>query len=541
MNKIYEFFKKYRLGILSGLIVGTSYIPFYPWGLFFSYIPLWYWVFFKARNARDAFVAAWVSQFTLTLIGFHWIAFTAKEFGGFPWPLAIIVLFLFCGLAHLYIPIAVYLSYRMRDYFKWSFGHSVVSLIGLSFLSEFFWPGIFPWHLGYTLFWSKLPIFQFADVIGFDGLSFFIYLIQGILFYFIFRKMPESFSLSSLAKSSIKPLGVILILFVTANVIGSVHSRKWNSTDSEIKILQVQANIGNLERAFAEKGKGFRDEIVKKFIQLSEGSLQENSDVDLILWPEVAIPEYLNSDFSNKKNKIQISEFLTRNQKSLLTGGFSKDKNIPDPDRSVFNALFILGPDGRELSKPYHKTHLLAFGEYLPFSESFPFLLKLLPFVSNFGRGPGPSVLVFPKDQTKSDYLLIGAQICYEGLFPSFTTGLVEKGAEIIVNVTNDSWFGIPFEPYQHLYMTLARGIESRRPMIRSTNTGITTYSTAYGEVSELSPWNKEWTRRQVVPYRNNPESTFYTRYGHYLWIFILIAFFSHLLINGFYDKTRKS
>lgn len=110
-----------------------------------------------------------------------------------------------------------------------------------------------------------------------------------------------------------------------------------------------------------------------------------------------------------------------------------------------------------------------------------------------------------------------------------------------MVNVTNDSWFGIPFEPYQHLYMTLARGIESRRPLIRSTNTGITTFVTAYGDVAPLSPWQTEWTRRQVVPYRNNPELTFFTRIGHSMWIVILIAFLGHLLINGVYDKFRKS
>lgn len=537
MNKIYGFIKKYRLGILSGLIVGTSYIPFYPWGLFFAYIPLWYWVFFRASSPREAFTAAWVTQFTLTLIGFHWIAYTAKAFGGFPWPIAIVVLLLFCALAHLYIPISVYLVFILRKKLNWSFGNSVASMTALVFLTETIWPGIFPWHLGYTFFWSKLPIYQLADIIGFDGLSFFVYAAQAVLFYFLFRKSSELVSI----QHAIKPFLAILAVFAILNIVGYVHAQKWRVSDSELKILQVQANIGNLERMHAEKGKGFRDEIAKKYVNLSETGLNENSDIDLIIWPEVAIPEYLNSNFSHQRNHKFISEFLVRTQKTLLTGAFSKDTTIADPERSVFNALFLMDPKEQTLTRAYHKTELLAFGEYLPFSEKFPILSKIMPFVSNFGRGPGPTILIYPKDPAKNDYLHIGAQICYEGLFPEFSVGLAHRGAEVMVNVTNDSWFGIPFEPYQHLYMTLARGIESRRPLIRSTNTGITTFVTAYGDVAPLSPWQTEWTKRQVVPYRNNPELTLFTRLGHYLWIVILIAFLGHLLINGVYDKFRKS
>lgn len=537
MNKIFSFFKKYRLGILSGLIVGTSYIPFYPWGLFFCYLPLWYWVFFKAQSTREAFIAGWTTQFTLTLIGFHWISYTAKAYGGFPWPLAIAACLLFCALAHIYIAISTALIFYLRKTFNWSFGHAVFSLTGLVFLLEWSWPGIFPWHLGYTLFWSRLPIYHYADVIGFTGLSFVVYAFQAVIFYFAFRKSSSGFTWGNL----VKPILVALVVFAVLNVGGYFHGQPWRQTDSEFKILQVQANIGNLERMYAEKGKGFRDEIANRYIQLSEAGLNKNNDVDLIVWPEVAIPEYLNAEFAHQKNHTAITEFLARTQKTLLTGAFSKDQSIADPERSIFNALFLLDPTGQEITRAYHKTHLLAFGEYLPFSESFPFLMKLLPFISNFGRGPGPSILVYPKNQARNDYVMIGAQICYEGLFPEFTIGLVNRGAEILVNVTNDSWFGIPFEPYQHLHMTLARAVESRRPLIRSTNTGITTFVTAYGDLGEQSPWNVEWTQRQTIPYKNNPAPTAFTRFGHYLWLVIMIAFLSHLLIKGVYDKFRKS
>jgi apolipoprotein N-acyltransferase len=180
---------------------------------------------------------------------------------------------------------------------------------------------------------------------------------------------------------------------------------------------------------------------------------------------------------------------------------------------------------------------LLAFGEYLPLSEQFPFLLKALPFVSNFGRGLGPAILDLPLASGQG--LRIGGQICYEGLYPDFTRGLVEKGAELLVNVTNDSWFGYPFEPNQHLYMTLARAIEVRRPLLRSTNTGISTAILASGEVLQKSPLHKEWFGHFVLPYKSNPPPTFFVLYGHWdwiVWMFVLI-----LLVGGSrYARTRR-
>ena len=118
----------------------------------------------------------------------------------------------------------------------------------------------------------------------------------------------------------------------------------------------------------------------------------------------------------------------------------------------------------------------------------------------------------------------MGPQICYEGLFPGFSRGLADQGAQIFVNVTNDSWFGTLAEPYQHLFMTLARGIEFRRPVVRATNTGISAAMRADGTLLELSPLHTEWTHTYEIPYRMEPRPTFYQEYGSWfvpsvLWL----------------------
>lgn len=538
MNSFFTFIKKYnlpnyKLPFLSGILIGTSYIPFPPWAILFGYLPLWYWLIFKAKSPKEAFMGGWVTQFTLTLIGFHWIAYTAKEFGQFPWPLAILTLIAFCALAHLYIPILTCFHFFIQKKFKISLTLSLTFLALGHSMAETFWPGIFPWHMGYTLLWVKLPLYHFADITGFLGLSLFL-----LLLHIPLGKVW--FSENQTYKKIIYSTPVVLFFLIT-NLAGWFHGQSWLETDKKLNILNVQANIGNLEKVYAEKGKFFREEIINKFISLSEKELLKNKTIDLILWPEAAIPEYLNPNYIRNKNQKKITDFLTQFNKPLLAGAFSKDDKLGDKDISVYNGLFLLDPSGKELSPPYHKTHLLIFGEYLPLSETFPFLLKLLPFISNFGRGQGPHILSLPMDVVKNDYALLGGQICYEGLYPEFSIGLAQKGAEIFVNVTNDSWFGIPFEPYQHLYMTFARAIENRRPLIRSTNTGISTAISAYGEIQDFSPWLREWTGVNSISYKDNPRQTFYTEWGKHFPALILIAFVINLLLSIYYEKSRKS
>ena len=162
----------------------------------------------------------------------------------------------------------------------------------------------------------------------------------------------------------------------------------------------------------------------------------------------------------------------------------------------------------------------------MPLGEQFPFLYKLLPFVGTYERGPGPTVeTVHLKDKN----INIGPQICYESLDPGFSRSLAKKGVQIIINVTNDSWFGWWAEPYQHMIMTLARGVETRRPLIRATNTGISTAILADGEILQMSPIDQKWAHTFEIAFQKKPSQSFYTLIGHFdwiLWTFIWILFF---------------
>ena len=172
-----------------------------------------------------------------------------------------------------------------------------------------------------------------------------------------------------------------------------------------------------------------------------------------------------------------------------------------------------------EILKPvYDKTKLLIFGEYFPGIDRIPFLRKLFPY---FGSSltPGREVQVQELESTH-----FGWQICYESLFDKITRELTHKGAQVLVNITNDSWYGRRQEPYQHLTATFARAIEVRRPLIRATNTGLTGVIHADGTIDQISPLNKAWFNLYKVPYYKNPPQTLFTGWGYYINEIFLFA-----------------
>lgn len=530
------FFKQYSVRnylwpFVSGLLIGTSYIPFPPWALLFCYVPLWIFLFHRAKTWKEGFAAGWWTQFTLSLIGFHWVAYVSKQFGGFPWPVALAVLLLFAAFVHLYIPLTTALLVHLKQKYSWSLGKTLLAAALLLTLAERVWPAIFPWHLGYTLLWAKIPAYNWADVIGFEGLSTLVLLLNAWVAW-IWQHRQQ--------RGLLKKQGILLVTaLVLFNLSGYFHGLTWNQFDRKLTVSIIQANIGNLEKVYAEQGQAnFQESIIQKFLQLTREEVANTPNTELIVWPETAIPDFMDSFNSQTKIPRLLGTALSPLGKTLLTGAYSKDAPGEKSPRQTYNGLFLLDSNAYAIGRPYRKTHLLAFGEYLPFSESFPVLLKLLPFISNFGRGQGPEVLTYPHPEGE---LKIGGQVCYEGLYPGFTRKLAEKHTDILANVTNDSWFGWPFEPRQHMSMTLARAIEVRRPLIRSTNTGISTVGLANGDVLQQSPLHREWHGSFDVLMKKDPPTTAFVLWGHYDWILILMALIA-LLVKGVLDaKPHRS
>ncbi|HEX4924471.1 MAG TPA: apolipoprotein N-acyltransferase [Bdellovibrionales bacterium] len=500
-----------RLAVLSGILIGTSYIPFPPWAIYFCLVPLWIqWL--GDPSPRRVFLHGWVTQFVLTLIGFNWVAYTAVEFGHLPWPIGGLVLVLFSALFHWHVPaagVAWALIHR-----RWPMSRSR-SLWFFAFAFAFFesvWPMIFPWNLGYTWLWGRFPAMNWADVIGFQGLSSVTALINAMVAHAWLGRAQ-----SRVAARWITAAALILAV-LNATALG--REKPWRETDSHLRILAVQANIGNLEKFWAEDQVNYQENILKRYIAIANRGLNDGGErPDFLFFPETAIPINLDMAYSNHYLHQHIMEFFRHHKIPVVTGAYSQDP----VGQKVYNAFFLFDENG-EYRDVYRKSILLAFGEYFPGAETFPFLKDLVPAISDFGHGPGAKLL---------DYngLKIGPQICYEGLYANHSRELSKLGAEVFFNATNDSWYGTWSEPYQHLYMTLARAVEFRRPLMRVTNTGITTGILADGTVLDFSPFNTEWTRRFDLPYKKNPPPTLYERFGKHLSLVLLLAMILTLLI----------
>ncbi|MDD2661508.1 MAG: apolipoprotein N-acyltransferase [Methylococcales bacterium] len=480
------------LPVLSGFLIGTSYIPFPPWASLFCFVPLWlFWT--RQTRLRDVFLGGLITSFVFTLIGFNWMTYLLHEFAHLDWPIAVFGMLIYALIGHLFVPVAGILWFIGRRKFKWTERLSLGLMTVITILCEANSFTLFDWNFGYSWYGANIPVYQWAEVVGFSGLSA-ATLLCNLPLYIAWQKRKEDSGKIILAS--------VITGFILLNLGGLWLKARLPQPDGSFKTLLVQASIDNSEKLAAELGKGYSNEILNRYITLTRNALETNKDqkIDFAMWPETAFPALLGEQFKLNELPTALTEFLHEKQLPLITGAYSVD----EASRLITNSLFVLNKDGEIVLPYYSKTILLAFGEYIPGEQFFPEIRDWLPPTGHFARGSGPDALL------KLNGYKMGAQICYESLFPGFSRSLAELGAQFIVNATNDSWYGTWQEPYQHMYMTLARGVEFRRPVLRVTNTGISTVSLASGEVLERSSIHQPWTGLYKVPYLKNPPATFY-------------------------------
>jgi apolipoprotein N-acyltransferase len=241
---------------------------------------------------------------------------------------------------------------------------------------------------------------------------------------------------------------------------------------------------------------------------------RETSDVQLILWPESAIEEWLPENLRALPAKFVDS--LRLKDAYFIFGTRSYRGNLKGPDVKAFNTAFLTDSRGVVLGR-YHKQVLLAFGEYIPFSGLLG-LLPGVPTVEGFTAGDGPRTLDLPGGEK------IAPLICYEDLMPEISRSFVrEKKANLLVNLTNDAWYGRTVAPWQHARLAQWRAIETRRSLLRVTNTGVTSFINAKGEIAEALPIFTPVVLKTQAEILEG--ETFYVRFGDWFaWGITLIA-----------------
>lgn len=373
----------------------------------------------------------------------------------------------------------------------------------------------FPWALnGYALS-PVLPIAQLASITGIYGLSFLI-IYANIIIWEILKAIPKNYFSRTLKIH----LSVFVILVLCITIWGSLRLHQYANPDKTVRISLIQNNIDQKNW----KGKISLDTsmaITEKLVY-QEG----NEKSDLIIFPESGIYCYLERELRQRARIIKWSR-STRVPMILGTLHFERMKNNPYYKYRVFNAVFFLDTN-TTIFQHYYKIKLVPFSEGLPFEGFFPLLSRLNLGESDFHRGE--KEVIFPLKSCEE--LFLAPFLCYEIIYPDFVRNRVNQGANILVNLTNDGWFGFSTAPYNHAAMARMRSIENGLSLARCANSGISMFVDPVGRVIDKTKlYERTVLISEISSYRI---ITFYSRFGNWIiWLsFIVgtIALLYHLI-----------
>jgi apolipoprotein N-acyltransferase len=221
---------------------------------------------------------------------------------------------------------------------------------------------------------------------------------------------------------------------------------------------------------------------------------------DLVAWPEAPSP-FFEEDTRFQKAMVDLARTA---QAPLIVGGLAADYSAEQNGWLDYNSAIIVGPDGARIGR-YEKIHLVPFGEYIPFQNLLFFAHKLTGRVSSFSRGEERKVFRLNGHR-------YGVFICYEAVFADEVRQFAQLGAEVLVNISDDGWYGDTSAPWQHLNMARMRAIENRRWLLRDTNNGITAVIDPYGRVRQSIPRHQADALPAGYGFRD--DITFYSAHG---------------------------
>jgi apolipoprotein N-acyltransferase len=374
----------------------------------------------------------------------------------------------------------------------------------------------FPWALlGYSQY-LNIKLIQFADITGSLGPSFLVICVNLCIFRII---------KSALSGDRHQIFKFILILVLTFGIVysyGFYSVNKYSPKgDKTIKACLIQGNIP--QELKWENDYSF--DIKQIYLDLSRECLSD--DPDIIIWPETSLPDYLiDTDMDSISPLIDINNQI---KKPILLGAVLQQKN------QYFNSA-VLVPEDLSYIKFYKKIHLVPFGEYLPLRGVLPFLVKFVP-IEDFTAGRSSTIFTIKNKQNES--VSFGVLICFEDTISELSRQLRLRGADFLVNITNDAWFKKTSSPFQHLQSSVFRAIENRVYVLRAANTGVTCIIDDLGKVvNKVSGTKKDdiFVRGFISgDIGSQKVISFYTRFGD---VFILFCGLYILLFAVYIKKS---
>ena len=383
-----------------------------------------------------------------------WLTQVMTEFGGFPLPVGVLLNGLLVAYLALFpAAFAVMVVLLCARLGGWAL-LSAAPVWLTTELGRMWLLGGFPWELlGYSQT-SVLPVAQLASLFGVHGVTLLVVFIN-----------------SAVALAMVGPRSYrVRVLPVATGVLAAVVLfGAWRLTDNRrvrdgtpLRVGLVQGNIAQADKW----DPAMRSSILSRYLDLSRQSAADGAQ--LIVWPESATP----FSFEDHPDGEAVRQ-LARDTGAHVLFGSTQSRRDPGP--RVFNAAFILRPDG-ETAAVYRKMHLVPFGEYVPFRSLLFFASPLVEAVTDFSPGTRPVTLPIGSHR-------ISTAICYEIIYPGLVRSFVRQGSQLLTTITNDAWYGRSAAPHQHFQQAAMRAIEQGRYLVRAANTGISGVVDPYGRV----------------------------------------------------------
>jgi apolipoprotein N-acyltransferase len=480
------------LCILSGFLL----IPIFPWYdiawlAWVAFVPLL--VATRAVRPRTAFLWGWLSGCIGYLGILRWIPHTMINYGGVPIPASYGILVLLVAYVGAYVGIfAAGWSWGVQ---RWPRGVLLLVpalWVALEWVRAQALSG-FPWaSLGYSQYLQRSFI-QIAEFTSVYGVSFclmlgnlvVVQLLQGIK-----QRLWYRIGLPCL----LAILGIIAVWgwgwwYLQQSVMAEGNSA------AGVEVALIQGNIDQSQKWDADA----QEAIVSIYHRLTREAAADPL-VDLIVWPEAATPFFFTSDRYFQARQLRLVQEVGR---PLLFG--SPTHVRADGENHMYNSAFLVGRDSTVQGR-YDKIHLVPFGEYIPLRHLLFFLDKLVYGIGDFRHGTDYTVMAIPQGR-------FGVLICFEIIFPDLVRHFVDRGAQFLVNLTNDAWFGDSPASYQHLSMVVFRAIENRVPIVRAANTGISAAIDPTGRLlQQTGLYTRTWIKERIMPAIG--PAPFYTRFG---------------------------
>jgi len=375
-----------------------------------------------------------------------------------------------------------------------------------------------PWGLLAHSQYLCPTVIQLADLTGAYGLSFVIALFNAALAAALLTVIKNRFG-GKLISPAIRQPFVLIGSAMACTAFTLIYGFFFMPDTPEGRQIRLAVVQGNIEQA-RKWDPAYAEYILDTYDELTRRA--SSSNPELIVWPETATPRSISID---KKLYGRIKQLAVSSGAHLLLGSSQLQKfNLKDKDSARYlNSAFLISPDARQQdTQRYDKIHLFPFGEQLPYPDTIPWSMLAVPKAGNYIAGK--EYKVFDLNGYR-----FAVTICWENIFPNMARRFVEGGAEFIVNITNEAWFGRTSAPYQFLAMSVFRAVENRIYIVRCANTGISCCIGPNGRIAErvvdergVDTFVRGVESATVIPLQNR---TFYHRFGDWpAWSSALIA-----------------